>query len=338
MASPKKIIRAVAPPLVGLLLLWLLYRKMDFGSLRRTLTEDSDWGILLFASLFGTVGNFFRGWRWSILLETLSKAPRLFGNASLTVQGNYAVNMVLPRLGELWRCSAMKLYTGVPFGKLFGTVVVDRGMDIAAAAVLAAAAAVMNFPFFVNFFRQNPEFLDKLSALTSEPLFWAALAAALALLLFGVYWYFFRPRKRGGEVKGGLRSTLDNLWEGLKTVFAMRRKWEFLLHTLLIWVSYFLQFYLTFYAFDFMGGLGPEEALLTFVLITFAVAAPVQGGIGAWHFMVIFSLVFFGVSRTDASSFALIVHTLQTLWTTLVGILCMGLLPLYNRDKSVQTV
>lgn len=316
---------------MGLLLLWLLYRKMDFRSLGRTLTEEADWGILIIASFFGTLGNFFRGWRWSILLEPLGNKAKLFGNSALTVQGNYAVNMVLPRLGEIWRCSTMKVYTGIPFSRLLGTVVVDRGMDVVVAAVLAAAAAMLNLPFFLNFFEQNPQFLSKMETLSSNPLFWVAVAAFLVLFGGGVYLFFFR-KKRDGKIG----SAVTNLWEGLKTVFTMRRKWEFLLHTVLIWVSYFLQFYLTFYAFDFMSGLGWQEALMTFVLITFAVAAPVQGGIGAWHFMVIFSLVFFGVSRTDASSFALIVHTLQTLWTTVVGVLCIGFLPFYNRDGSAK--
>lgn len=327
MASLKKIVKVVAPLLVGVLLLWLLYRKMDFRSLQKTLSEDADWGILIFACMFGTLGNFFRGWRWSILLESLKKTPKLFGNAGLTVQGNYAVNMLLPRLGEIWRCSTMKVYTGIPFSRMLGTVVVDRGMDVVVAAVLAALAAMLNLPFFLNFFRQNPQFLTKVEALSGNPLFWVLIVVGLIALAFAVYWFLFR--QKGGRVG----SAFTNLWEGLKTVFTMNRKWEFMLHTLLIWISYFFQFYLTFYAFDFMSGLGWQEALLTFVLITFAVAAPVQGGLGAWHFMVIFSLVFFGVDRTDASSFALIVHTLQTLWTTLVGILCIAFLPVYNREK-----
>ena len=336
MANLKKIIKVTAPLLVGVLLLWLLYRKMDFRSLQKTLTEDADWGILIFASLFGTLGNFFRGWRWSILLESLKKVPKLFGNAGLTVQGNYAVNMLLPRLGEIWRCSTMKVYTGIPFSKLLGTVFVDRGMDLVVAAILAVMAAMINLPFFINFFRQNPQFVGKIEALYSSPLFWIVLLLGSGLFAFVIYWFYFKPKKHGKAEKGRVRTSVDNLWEGLKTIFTMEKKWSFLLHSALIWVSYFLQFYLTFFAFDFMSGLGWQEALLTFVLITFAVAAPVQGGIGAWHFMVIFSLVFFGVSRTDASSFALIVHTLQTLWTTLVGVLCIALLPVYNREKRAQ--
>ncbi|WP_234394669.1 hypothetical protein [Porphyromonas cangingivalis] len=63
-----------------------------------------------------------------------------------------------------------------------------------------------------------------------------------------------------------------------------------------------------------------------------AVAAPVQAGMGAWHFMVIYTLATFGVTKADAASFALIVHTIQTLFTTLIGLLAMGVLPLVNKN------
>lgn len=181
---------------MGLLLLWLLYRKMDFRSLGRTLTEEADWGILILASLFGTLGNFFRGWRWSILLEPLGNKAKLFGNSALTVQGNYAVNMVLPRLGEIWRCSTMKVYTGIPFSRLLGTVVVDRGMDVVVAAILAAAAAMLNLPFFLNFFEQNPQFVTKVETLSRNPLFWVLVIGVFLFLGWVAYRFLFRKKKQ----------------------------------------------------------------------------------------------------------------------------------------------
>ena len=61
-----------------------------------------------------------------------------------------------------------------------------------------------------------------------------------------------------------------------------------------------------------------------------AIAVPVQGGIGPWHFMVIASLVLFGVDPNEAAAFALIVHTTQTLWTALVGLVGVVALPMMN--------
>ena len=65
-----------------------------------------------------------------------------------------------------------------------------------------------------------------------------------------------------------------------------------------------------------------------------AVAVPVQGGIGPWHFMVIATLVCFGVKETDAAAFALVVHTVQTIWLGLTGLVGVVALPIINRKKQ----
>ena len=85
-------------------------------------------------------------------------------------------------------------------------------------------------------------------------------------------------------------------------------------------MGYFFYFYITFYAFDFTADLGITVGLIAFTMSSIAVAVPVQGGIGPWHFMVIASLMCFGVRETDAAAFALVVHTVQTVWLALTGV------------------
>ena len=69
------------------------------------------------------------------------------------------------------------------------------------------------------------------------------------------------------------------------------------------------------------------------------VAVPVQGGIGVWHFMVISTLVAFGVGETDVAVFALVVFTIQSIWVVLTGLFGIFALPLANREeKSPETL
>ena len=62
--------------------------------------------------------------------------------------------------------------------------------------------------------------------------------------------------------------------------------------------------------------------------------APVQGGIGAWHFMVAGTLVVLGINDQDARVFALIVHAAQTLMIVVLGIISTALLPVVNHNKK----
>ena len=61
------------------------------------------------------------------------------------------------------------------------------------------------------------------------------------------------------------------------------------------------------------------QALVIFAAISLAIIIPTPNGAGPWHFVVISMMTLYGVSQTDASSFALIVHAFQTL-----GVMCLG--------------
>jgi hypothetical protein len=109
---------------------------------------------------------------------------------------------------------------------------------------------------------------------------------------------------------------------------------RFILQTAMIWGGYFLYFYITFHAFEFTRDLGPRIGLIVFTMSSIAVAVPVQGGIGVWHFAVISTLICFGVSESDASAFALVVYTIQSvLWLVSVGIASILALPIINRKE-----
>jgi len=57
-----------------------------------------------------------------------------------------------------------------------------------------------------------------------------------------------------------------------------------------------------------------------FVGGTFAVIVPTPNGAGPWHFAVITMMMLYGVDNTDAATFALIVHAIQTLLVIVLGI------------------
>jgi len=109
---------------------------------------------------------------------------------------------------------------------------------------------------------------------------------------------------------------------------------RFGIQTLMIWGGYFLYFYITFFAFDFTRDLGVRIALIAFAMSSIGVAVPVQGGIGVWHFMVISTLVAFGVNKTDAGAFALVVFTIQSVWVVLVGFFGIVALAIRNKDEN----
>jgi hypothetical protein len=93
--------------------------------------------------------------------------------------------------------------------------------------------------------------------------------------------------------------------------------------------------YSIFFAFDFTSALNPLAGLTTFVLASFGMVAPVQGGIGAWHFMAIEGLTLYGVAYENSVIFAFVAHTSMTVMIILIGLISMLILPFVNQRNDV---
>ena len=191
---------------------------------------------------------------------------------------------------------------------------------------------IFNFDFFISFFEKNPALLEGFRAMLNSIWIYVAL-----LGMAGVVWFVFTYMSHFTLVQKA-KEMLKNVWEGMKSIWFLEHKLRFVIQTLLIWAGYFCYFYITFYAFDFTRDLGITVGLIAFTMSSIGVAVPVQGGIGPWHFMVIATLLCFGVQENDAAAFALVVHTIQTVWTGLCGLFGIAILPFLNRKEKTTIV
>ncbi|MBQ5616867.1 MAG: flippase-like domain-containing protein, partial [Bacteroidaceae bacterium] len=128
-----------------------------------------------------------------------------------------------------------------------------------------------------------------------------------------------------------IRSFISRFSDGLLSITKMKNGWLFILETLAIWFCYFMQFYLCFFYFPFTENLSFLAGLLLFVAGSIAVVVPTPNGAGPWHFAVISIMTLYGVSETDASVFALIVHSTQTLIVAILGIYALIMLQFKKR-------
>jgi uncharacterized protein (TIRG00374 family) len=316
------------PLAFGLFIFWLIFRKLDFREIITILKQDVNFLIIVLSLPFGLAANIVRAFRWELLIRPLGYNPKK-SNLIYTVLGNYGVNLIFPRLGEVWRCTMMNRYEKIPFTKLFGTLITDRLADTLMVALIVIVAFIMNVPYFESFFIQHPESLNIFNNIVFSIWTYATIAV-IGLLI----WIIFVVFKRHPLIEK-IKKMLFNIWEGIHSIVNMKEKWLFLLYTLLIWLGYFLYFYICFYAFDFTKNLGWNCGLIAFGMSSLAVAVPVQGSIGPWHAMVIAILIGFGLSLDNAGAFAFCVHTIQQLvFTAAFGLFGVLALPVVNRNKQ----
>ncbi len=316
--------KVIVPLTFGCLLLWFLYRDLDLTEIWLVIKKGVRYDIILFSLLFGLGANIARGLRWGLLIDSLGEQYKR-SNAIHAVLGNYAVNLVLPRIGEVWRCGVLTKYDKISFTKLFGTLLIDRVSDTLMVGSITFFIFVFNIGFFKRFFAKNPDLLEGFYTMFDS--MWIYL---VVIIVATIIWFVFTYMQHFTFVQKA-RKMLGNIWEGIKSVWLMEHKLRFILYTLLIWTGYFFYFYITFYAFGFTKDLGIVVGLIAFTMSSIGVGVPVQGGIGPWHFMVIATLVCFGVNENDAAAFALVVHTTQTIWIGLCGLFSIVALPITNK-------
>lgn len=323
----KSTLRLGVPLLFGVLVLWLIYRGMDMSQVMAVLHSGVDYQILGLSLIFGLIANVIRGYRWHLLVRaTLQPGegePRRI-NAIATVLGSYTVNMGIPRAGELWRCAEYKRYEQMPFSTLLGTLVVDRLADVISLGLILLGTVLSYSSFFLGILEQQPSIGAGARSLLGSVWVYIAIGVAMLAILGAIALMRRYPNSRVAE---GIKRTI----QGAGSVRYMPERWLFVGYSLLIWVGYFAFFYTAFFAFDFTRSLPFEVGVIAFAMCSAAVLAPVQAGLGPWHFMVITTLVYYGVSREDAGAYALIVHSVQTLWITLIGLVSILALPIINR-------
>lgn len=314
MKQIKKILQVVLPLAMAGLLFWWVFREFDFNSLVKAFSSGVHYEWFFVSLLLSILSMVLRGLRWHQLVEPVCPG----GRKSVTILSifvGYAANMLLPRAGEVARCGILAKSDGLSFTKTLGTVITERVFDVICLLLITALTVLLQVDVFRAFFMNNPESMAKLQHMATSPILWGGL---LVLILA-----FFLLRKRIQKMPfyGKLYDLMLRLWEGMKSIKNIKHPLLFIVYSIAIWGCYFIMFWIVKYFFTWDMPLGVLALLSGFVMGSFGVVAPVQGGIGAYHFMVIYTLVFFGVSSSDAGIFALVAHGLQTIFTLVTGLI-----------------
>ena len=322
----KKVLQVIFPLLLGIFILVWVYRDFNFQRVGEVMLHGMDYGWIALSLLFGVFANLFRGWRWKLALEPLGEYPKT-ANCVYAIFISYASNLVIPRVGEVTRCGVLSKYDGVSFPKSLGTVVSERMIDTLCVGLITGMVLLSQMPVFATFFAETGTDVGRYAEVLTSGHFYLIVLCVTAIGLLG----FFLIRNIALFAK--LKGILQNVWQGVVALKDIKHIPLYIIYTLGIWVCYFFEFYLAFFAFDFSAHLGISAGLVMFVVGTLAVIVPTPNGAGPWHFAVMTMLMLYGVGKEDAGIFALLVHGIQTFLLILLGIYGLLALPFTNKTK-----
>jgi uncharacterized protein (TIRG00374 family) len=276
-----------------------------------------------------TVSNWSRAVRWSMLIRQLGYKPRT-RNAFMAVMISYFTNLYLSRMGEVVRAGYMARVERIHVGKVMGTVILDRLLDVVCMLFVIGLALVLQFNQVWSFLSSNAQIPG--SSLVQQPLFWVMCVLFLAA---GVFLVAIRGRLRHLSVYDKVKQMVLSLWEGFKTVRRLDRYWVFILHTINIWLMYYVMTYFCFLAFAPTAHLGLLPALTVYVFGAFGMVIPSPGGMGTYHALVIAALAIYGIDKVEAFSYANIMFfAIQIIYNVVFGGLAMALMTRLNRSYA----
>ena len=304
---------------IGIILLWLAFRNVEIDNLIAGLKE-ANYSWLLLSILFGLFAFISRARRWVLLINPLGFNPSL-RNTFLALMTGYLTNLALPRVGELTRCVALGKKEKMPVDQLFGTVVIERTVDF-----ISLMLILIVLIFFrgeqINQFLKLSIFIplqQKVFSLVGFTwIIWLIIVSLLAILLSQL----IRYRKRLRKIKffARLIELAKGIISGLKTIISLKRKWEFIFHTLFMWICYTLMTWVVVFAIGPTSHLTLGDSVFLLVIGGLAMSAPVQSGLGAFHYIVSRGLAFVeGVKIEDGLIYAFLTHESQLLFIIIVG-------------------
>jgi len=325
----------LSPLAFGVGIVWFILSRVDVQLLLDTIRSGIHWEWVLISWVFAFLANVIRGIRWRQQLRTVEVDPSLH-DMSVSFFGNYGMNLVFPRLGEFWRCNYIAQSNKKPFSTIGGTILSERLCDIIFSGAILLLALFIEGKVLLKFFLGNGKEEAILAAggemrPESQALIpvWAWVLVLLVVVL--LVWYLLHPRLRSWGPYQSMMEVCRNLWNGFLSFKDLPNIWSYLGWSALIWFLYFLNTLTQFYFFDFTSHLGVLACLSVFVMGTLAQLLPIQGGLGAWQAMVIFTLMQYGIDNQHAIIFSIVAWTLEQAFVLLMGLYALVVVALAKR-------
>jgi len=285
--------------------LWLAVRDADVTAVRRTL-QEAQAGLVALAVVALAGVYVFQAVRWRKIAA--SPQVRLARFYEMVVSG-VACNNVLPaRLGDLLRARWLGLEARMPAGRALGTVMLDRGCDLASLLLLliVGLTAVASTAWLVSI----------------------AVGATAAMVVLGAVVLVARVyagrHARGGSSRGLITRVLRDTAEFLAEPVGRR--------SLMVWITLSLGAW-TMWALGAIAvarslgiELGILDAMFVAAVMNLGVAIPSSPGfVGTYEWLGVASLGLLGVPREEALAFSILLHACWYVPTTLAGGIALGI-------------
>ncbi|SIQ63594.1 hypothetical protein SAMN05880574_1193 [Chryseobacterium sp. RU37D] len=309
--------------------LWFALKGLDFKVIQKSLSKANYWWVL-FAGCFGISAYWFRAIRWNLMLEPMGYIISS-SNSLWSISFGYLMNLTIPRSGEVARATALYGVEKVPVDKSFGTIILERVVDLVCMIVFFGLTLLFKGDAIYSFYKN--------SGINFNP---DKILIILGILLAGTILFFMLKKKLSKvPVLDKIINFIEGIFQGLTSIFKLKQKGKFILYTIGIWVSYYFAAYLVCFALPETSNFTFADGFLIIVVGTLGMMVPASGGIGAFNlamkygFMALF--ISMGKSEEQGGEIGL-TYSFISLPMQIIIMLVMGLISIPMLAKARNKV
>lgn len=324
--------------LLAVFFIVITVKQIDFERVAEVLKQTNYFWI--FASMAISILTYWiRAARWNLLLKTMGYHTQT-SSGFWAIAFAYFMNLTIPRSGEVARATSFYKMENVPFEKSFGTVVLERVIDILFLGFVFGLTLLFNYETFIRFVELGHS--EKAHHTNTEPSF-LNYYITLGIIILGIILIiFFRKKMTQLAFFDKIKTFFLGLWEGIKSISKLEKKGLFLFYSFALWICYFLMTYLVFFAFPDTKEFGIPEGLFLLIAGSLGMILPVSGGLAYPYIMSIaFSAVYLAKGgdqhegRAIGDYFGLILYIAQVISMISFGLIAIYKIALIRRDSTV---
>ena len=315
----------------GIFLVWWQLKGMTAAQKTQftsALSNANYWLIIpiVFMSL---LSHLSRAYRWKLLLEPLDYYPKIKNVFAVTMVG-YLANAAIPRLGEILKCTFLSKYEHIKVEKLVGSILIERTFDLFCFVLFIGMTVLIQVDKIGGFIKEK---IASFGNNAGMPL-WAKgliVVTIIALIYFGLNLLVKKYPENKTILK--VNNFFKGIGQGFIAIRNLKKRNQFIAHTLFIWAMYLLQIYVGFKAMEHTTELDMKAACSVLVLASFAMIIT-PNGIGLFPIFVMQTLILYGIDSAYGTAFGWLIWGVATCIILVVGFICLLLLPYINKQKN----
>jgi uncharacterized protein (TIRG00374 family) len=288
-------------------LLYFAFKDVDFKTTINWLSKTSIPYLILFI-ISSFLSHYIRAVRWKYIISSIKPDVSVMHLFGATMIG-YGVNSLVPRLGEVYRALFLGKWEGISRTSMFGTVIVERIIDIIALGISVLISVLI----------YNGDLYEIIPWLESTVNL--GFIIMLGLVVFLILLIKLKSKlsnliikllgKISHKAANKLNEVFETLLEGFSTLKGTKNSVMTFIFTVLIMLNYGFSSYIAFYMIN-MNEITTITFSMAWIVMTisaFGIVIPTPGGTGSYHFINIFVLtIIYGVTQEIAAAYALLTH------------------------------